>query len=208
MRNHEANATEANQRLLTVYLIRHTEVGSPPGVCYGRTDVPLHPDCETHIASTLAKLPATVTARASVWSSPAQRCAQLAGALDRRYLIDARLREFDFGHWEGLNWDKLPRNELDGWSADLEHYEVPGGESLRAVQDRTTAALGDAVRGLASGGEEVPLVVVSHGGVIRALVAHALEMPLSGAFRLQVDYGSVSCLEHRAGGWRLNYLNH
>jgi alpha-ribazole phosphatase len=43
------------------------------------------------------------------------------------------------------------------------------------------------------------VVVVTHGGVIRALVAHVLNMELKGLFRINIDYGSVTQLDFNDG---------
>ena len=193
---------------MRLHLLRHTEVSVPRGLCYGRTDVALHADCDAHLDLVRSKVPSDILARAMVWSSPAQRCRRLADSLTGGYQVDARLAEFDFGHWEGRQWDSLPADELEAWNRDLANYTVPQGESLVEVLVRARGFIDEQVRSvdeLDQGPGE--LVVVSHGGVIRALLAHALGMPLQSVFRLQVDYGSVSGMRLASDGWRVLFIN-
>jgi len=73
---------------------------------------------------------------------------------------DTRLREMDFGAWEGQLWADLPRAELDEWAADLLHARPHGGESVAQLRDRTLAALRD---------HAAPdVLVVTHHGVIKS----------------------------------------
>ena len=75
--------------------------------------------------------------------SPLQRCEQLA-----RYLIalrpdlasnpDPRLREMDFGDWEGRPWADIARSEIDAWTQDFAHPPPGGGENLHSMLARVT----------------------------------------------------------------------
>ena len=197
---------------MLIYLLRHTAVDVPHGVCYGRTDVPLAPDSAAQIAATLERLPLTARRATRVWSSPAGRCLELARALCAEPALDDRLAEFDFGVWEGRSWDDVPRAELDCWSADLAGYTVPGGESMADLSARARAFMQECVTpepGLthAPGDDPSDVVLVTHGGVIRALLADALGMPAERIFRLQVDYGSVSALAQDGTGLRVAFVN-
>ena len=106
---------------LTLILVRHTPVLVAPGTCYGRLDVPLRAESVVDIAAVVARLggvrPDTVR------TSPSSRCRVLADAIAVArggvVMEDARLRELDFGAWEGLAWDDVPRAALDLWAADL-----------------------------------------------------------------------------------------
>ena len=82
-------------------------------------------------------------------------------------MFDERLREFDFGAWEGVPWDNIPRSELDAWATDFFHARPHGGESVRMLHERVGAAIADYRRSGASH------VVVTHAGVIKAALARA-----------------------------------
>jgi len=188
---------------MLIYLVRHTPVGVPAGLCYGRTDVPLADGWRSQVAYAWAKIPAEDAARAAVWSSPATRCRLLAETGGAAPLIDARLAEMNFGEWEGRLWEQLPAAELDAWQADLAGYEVPGGESLQQVSVRVGSVFEDAREVV----DDDVLVWVSHGGTIRALLTRVLDIPLHLIFRLQVDHGNVSCLEIGPRGVRVLFIN-
>ena len=68
----------------------------------------------------------------------------------------------DFGAWEGLRWDAIPRTELDAWAADLMHARPHGGETVAELAARTRAVLGDLARG------PRPVLAVTHAGVVKA----------------------------------------
>jgi len=151
---------------LRLHLVRHPPPDIAPGLCYGRLDVPVSPAALDQAVVALAPgLPAGLP----LWSSPLSRCLQLASRLHPAPQVDARLQEMDFGRWEGLAWDAVPRPELDAWAADVAHYAPPGGESPAAMQAR----LDDFLASLA-----VPeAILVTHGGVIRLLQALAAGQP-------------------------------
>ncbi len=156
-----------------------------PGICYGRLDLPLHADAQEQTARVIGLLsgfgPATLHA------SPALRCRGVAEGLAAAYgsapQFDDRLLEMDFGAWEGVAWDDVPRAALDRWAADLQGFAAPGGETGAALVARVSAFHQD----LVTSGRDC--VVVSHGGplkVLRALLAGgavdllAPSMPIGG----------------------------
>ena len=152
---------------MRVVLVRHPAPLIASGICYGRLDISLSPDgvvAVEVIAARLAEFTADI-----VWSSPARRCTMLADAiagargLPRRN--DARLLELDFGEWEGLPWDNVPRNALDIWAADPLAFAPPGGESGADLIARVASFHADIVA------RSRDCVVVSHGGPLKLLTA-------------------------------------
>ena len=152
---------------MLVILVRHTRPAIPDGVCYGITDLDLAPTFDDEAAAVLAALPRAER----LVSSPLQRCRRLAERIGAARgidpVFDERLREFDFGTWEGVPWDDIPRRELDAWAADFFHARPHGGESVRMLHDRAGAAIAEYRR---SGHSHV---VVTHAGVIKAALARA-----------------------------------
>ena len=143
-------------------LVRHTRPAVPEGVCYGRTDVDLAPSFEDDAARVVAALPAAER----LVTSPLRRCRRLAERIgDARGLVpvvDERLREMDFGAWEGVRWASISREELDAWADDFHHAHPHGGESVHVVRSRVESAIGDYRRsGLSH-------LAVTHAGIIRA----------------------------------------
>lgn len=97
----------------------------------------------------------------SVWSSDLRRATDTARLAGWDATPDVRLREIDFGKFEGLTWGELD----DDVRADLAAFEgfvAPGGESVAAFAERVSGFLD----GLATGSH----MVVTHGGVIRAVL--------------------------------------
>ena len=168
---------------LTLWLVRHAPVLAPPGLCYGASDLPAEPQATALAAAALA---AQLPQRSALCTSPLQRCERLAQALqalrpDLSLRVDPRLREMDFGAWEGRPWDAIPRTAFEAWTADFAHAR-PGehGETVTEVMQRVAAAWDDA---RAQGGDTL---WVTHGGVMRAAlllargvrhVQHAADWP-------------------------------
>jgi alpha-ribazole phosphatase len=152
---------------LRVALVRHPAPLIAPGICYGRLDIPLSREGAAAIADVVAQL--ADFAVDSVWSSPAQRCVALANAIAGSrglpWRDDARLLELNFGEWEGLAWDSVPREALDQWSAGPLEFAPPGGERgadliarVRSYRDELVSQAQDCI-------------VVTHGGPMKLLAA-------------------------------------
>jgi alpha-ribazole phosphatase len=185
---------------MEIYLIRHTAVLAP-GICYGYSDVLLADTFAAEAAHLRPKLPPLPY---RVFSSPAQRCRALAETVAADITLDERLREMNFGTWENRPWAELPRAETEPWMADYVTLAPPQGETFGAVQQRAAAFLAE----LTATAAAEPALVFTHGGTIRALVCHCLEIPLRNAFQLQIDYASVTKLQLQHGRWQLVFLNH
>jgi broad specificity phosphatase PhoE len=105
---------------------------------------------------------------------------------------DDRLRELDFGRFEGRTYEEIERDHpalYARWMQAPTTVRFPGGESYADLQARVTPAL-DEIRAR----HACPLVV-AHGGVIRAALAAWLELPAHAIFRLGLDYCGVTIVE-------------
>ncbi|NWG72980.1 MAG: histidine phosphatase family protein, partial [Parvularculaceae bacterium] len=113
---------------MRLFLIRHPQPAVAPGICYGRTDLPLaeHPARHAHALRPL--LPVA----APLYASPLARARLLAEQLHPAPILDDRLREIDFGDWEMQAWDALDRRRLDAWAAAPFDFRPPGGETVAA----------------------------------------------------------------------------
>lgn len=140
-------------------VIRHAPV-SVDGVCYGRAEVPVSLEAR----DALARL---VVPRADlVWSSPSIRCRELAALisveLGASFRQDERLREMNFGDWEGVPWDDIEEKTLCAWTQQWETAAPPGGETIGALECRVGAWEAD----LNVAQEHL---LIAHAGVVRAL---------------------------------------
>ncbi len=140
-----------------IALVRHPPLAIAQGICYGRRDLAIADPAD--VASIVAQLRAM---RGMVWTSPLRRCRIVADAIGANQ-VDVRLIEMDFGTWDGIAWDDIPREALDAWAADPLGFAPPGGETgaslvARAAAFRETLPAGDHV-------------IVSHGGPLKVLAA-------------------------------------
>lgn len=173
---------------MQLYLIRHPAPRVAAGVCYGRTDLPLAANAALAAARILPRLPQS-SPLLRVYTSPLQRCRQLADALHPAPRSDRRLREMDFGAWEMRPWDLIQREALDGWAADPLGYAPPEGESVACLRQRVE----DFVSGVRRAGIQ-RAVLVTHAGVMKVLVGQARAMPASEWMALAFEHESVTCV--------------
>ena len=138
------------------------------------------------------------------------RAARTADAIARYHdadpVQDARLRERHYGALEGLGFEESKRRypevfaSFDRFSIDT---PIPGGESAQQVRDRITTFLQDAVE--AHPGKTH--LVVCHGGIVRALLWHLLDLPYAAARYARSDNTSLSVFRFFRGRWHLERWN-
>jgi alpha-ribazole phosphatase len=195
------------------WLIRHAIVEeNARAILYGTLDVELCPTSlleQRPMYQALARrLP-----RDAVWVvTPLSRTRRTAEAIFTAGYpaatpgVEPDLAEQSLGQWQGLAHAELPAKltlprhafwPLGGWE------RPPGGESMGDVIVRAGAALERLAN--AHAGREV--VVVSHGGTIRAAVAHALGIGPDNALHLAIQNLSLTRLERHHDGWRVTCVN-
>ena len=195
------------------WLIRHALVDeNARAILYGTMDVEVCPSTLIEQAPMYRAL-AKRLPRPARWSvTPLSRTRRTAEAIfaagyPRAPLaVEPALIEQSLGDWQGLAHAELPpRLSLPVppfWPlAALEH--PPGGETIAHVIDRVGAAL-DRLAAVHAGQD---LVVVTHGGTIRAAVAHALRMDPDTALLLSVQNLSLTRLERHPTAWRVGCVN-
>ena len=125
-------------------------------------------------------------------SSPLQRCTEFshlwAGAAPH-LSISSEIREFNFGDWDGLTAEMIMRR----WPGQLEQFwqdplsiSPPRGESLRNFFARISKAL-EAIQAL----DNDRVLLVTHGGVIKAMHCLIHNKPPSEMFAVEVKHGSL-----------------
>lgn len=192
---------------MEIYLVRHTAPAVAAGICYGQTDVDTGKSFAHEFAILHSKLEHLESP--AIYSSPLKRCAKLADAFAEHsgfseITHDTRLMELNFGEWEMRPWDEVPRGEIEIWAEEHVSQAPPNGESFHDLHHRANAFL-DEVSANNNGVARV--VVFTHAGVIRALLAEALSLPLVNAFRLQIDYASVSQIIMEGQIARIGFVN-
>lgn len=133
---------------------------------------------------------------AAVYSSPLRRARAtaeiVAEGLGLAVVCLQDLRELSLGDWEGRTVDEvraLPGDPYAQWVRDPLTHAPPGAEPLAEVQRRAIRAF-ERIGAAHPDGEDV--LVICHGGVISAYLAHCLGLPLSGIWRLTVANCSLT----------------
>jgi alpha-ribazole phosphatase len=191
---------------MDVYLVRHTAPNVLSDICYGQSDVGLGSSFNDEFNLLNPKL-AHLT-DPLVFSSPLQRCLRLAEKTVEHFnfsslKIDKRLLELNFGDWEMKPWADIPQGIVGEWTDEHVKQAPPNGESYAHLHHRAKEFLYD----LAMHQNIKQALVFTHDGVIRALVAEALKVPLREASRVEVNYGSVTHIAIEAGVTRLEFVN-
>ena len=201
--------------------IRHAPVINRGGRIYGQDD----PECDCSDTETFRAL-AGLLPEGAVWVtshlSRTQRTAEsilahLARAPEPPPIAEPALAEQHFGDWQGLTHAELAARR-DGawhrfWLAPADHAP-PGGESFADLVARVAAA----IERLSAEHAGRDIVAVTHGGTIRAAVAHALGLSPEAALSITVDNCALTRLDHIAGppgshapegvgAWRVRLVN-
>lgn len=183
-------------------MVRHTSPDIGSGVCYGQSDINVAANFSEELALIQHKL--SEIKPAICFTSPSLRCTKLAEALNLGVVIeDKRLMELDFGDWELRPWDTIPLDAFDHWAHDYVNQAPPNGETFHQLHQRATEFLMQ----INADSAQTPIVIITHGGVIRALLAEALGLTLMKVFQIQIDYSSVTQLLLDEQGARVGYIN-
>jgi probable phosphomutase (TIGR03848 family) len=187
-----------------VILVRHgRSTANVSGVLAGRLPGVHLDDTGVTQAVAVGERLAGVRLSAAV-TSPLERCRETTREILRpqatplRASTDKQLSECDYGEWQGRPLKDLAKEKL--WKtvqAQPSAATFPGGESMRAMQDRGVAAIRrhDA-RVAAEHGDDAVWLAVSHGDVIKSILADALGTHLDLFQRIHVDPASVSIVRY------------
>ena len=182
-----------------IFLVRHGQVAGPSAL-YGKTDVALN--TEGHRA--LTRQFARIQPVSKIVSSPLKRCLQFAEAMSAQetlpLLIEPDFRECDFGRWDGVPFDDISADcwgELEKfWQAPSE-YHFADAEPLAAMQARVVGAWQLLLETVRNESEPQRIVVVTHGGVIRLILACVLGFHWGNPAlysQWRINYGSATLL--------------
>lgn len=171
---------------MEVYLIRHTSPQIAKGICYGQSDIPLSELFADESERLLHNLPDDIDI---VYSSPLSRCYKLAELIKTKESIvsDKRLLELNFGDWEMKKWDEIGQQELNEWMQDFVNIQVPNGESFIDLNNRVNHFIDELIKN-----SHQRVAIVTHAGVIRSFIIKILDIQLKNAFKITVDYSSVT----------------
>ncbi len=190
---------------MEIYLVRHTQPANVKGMCYGQANIALN---EPYLDDFNKIALAISYENAVVYSSPLDRCSKLANFLstDNQPILDDRLKELNFGDWEKKLWNSLNQDEVNKWMNDFVNIAPPHGETFNEMYVR----INDFIKNVLLNQQiESPIIIITHAGVIRCFVAYVLNVPLTNAFKIPVDYGSITKINLNVDDCynQLGYLN-
>jgi broad specificity phosphatase PhoE len=151
-----------------------------------------------------ADLGAALPSGFGVVSSPARRCRQTAAYAGlAEPAVDPGLRECDFGSWAGRTLDELATTEADGVRAWMTEPDARphGGESLAAFAGRVARWLDGQAE------QDGGVVAITHGGVVKAAVVHALGAPIDAFWRIDAAPLAITELHAHDRRWVLTRSN-
>jgi probable phosphoglycerate mutase len=185
--------------MTTLLLVRHGLTAMTGPVLAGWTPGVHLDDRGREQATSLAERLREVPVKAIV-ASPLERCQETAAAIaagrDISVTTEDRLGECKYGDWTGQELKKLVKDPL--WKVVQAHPSAaafPNGEALRDTQARAVDAVRERNAAL---GDDATWVAVSHGDVIKAIVADALGVHLDMFQRIQIDPCSLTVIRYTA----------
>ncbi|MEZ8038840.1 histidine phosphatase family protein [Vibrio sp. 1F263] len=156
-----------------IYLLRHGKVEGEAAL-NGLSDVLVNPDLQDRICGALIKQDIAFDC---VVTSPLRRCSDLANRYAQRMSVTLSVapdfQEMNFGDVDGVPFDKLEDKwgMLETFWQDPANHQLTGAESLQSFHDRVTQAWSQLLDDPSDN-----LLLVTHGGVIRILLAHCLDI--------------------------------
>ncbi len=172
---------------MEIYLIRHTSVDIPTGICYGQSDVDVKSSFPEE--ASFVKLQIEGIAFDRVYTSPLTRARKLAsfcGFPDAE--PDSRLIEFNFGDWELQSYERLYSEDsyFRAWINDYLHLRCPNGDNLMDQVARVRSFL---ISVNQEGHNKV--CAFCHGGVLAIGRSICNGISLPDSFKNVPPYGSV-----------------
>lgn len=182
-----------------LWLIRHGEsIGNREQIYQGQNDLPLSPLGHQQAALLAERLAALqeIHPFSAIYSSDLQRAMQTAlpasQAVGLPVIQRSGLREIDVGLWSGLTFADIQSRFPEEWAASYPVMDPDrvrgGGESYRQAQDRVVECL----QGIAADHPGERLLVFFHGGVMQAVLAHIMHLPLPNKRFFQTANTSIS----------------
>ncbi len=176
-------------------LIRHAETDLAGTFC-GHSDPGLNAKGWDQVERLIADL--KDSSFEHVYTSDLQRARQTARAIADHFgaecHVRAGLREIYFGRWEGLPWSQITFRDSEAanrWIREYPHCNCPEGEDVRHFDVRVQQE----IEFLISEADTKSVAVVTHGGVIRAVLTQFAQVSSEEAWRRTKEYAVVIPIE-------------
>ncbi len=178
----------------SIFAIRHGQTQwNIDGKLQGRRDIPL---CEEGIRSLELKLIPARFYTIDWYCSPLLRATATADILGLQHTLEPSLIEMHWGDWEGQRIRDLRQNEPDLMAREEKRgldMQPPSGETPRQVRTRV-------VNWLKALSADTDIGIITHKGVIRALLSAAIDWDMTDSCPLKPDWRKTLCFE-----WNRNY---
>lgn len=143
-------------------------------------------------------------------SSTAKRVITTAEVIGKELNMPVRkidhLNEWDVGEWEGRTYLDIKKNNPEmykSWSQDPIMNRPPGGESVADMVERVK----ERIQFLISEYDGKTVALVTHAGIVRAVLIHALGMPVHNFWRISVPVGTISRVDFSASFATVHYIS-
>jgi alpha-ribazole phosphatase len=195
--------------MLKLILVRHGETDSNKNATYcGFTDAPLNDNGAMQAQSAKEKLKAYAIDQ--IYASPLARTKKTAEIINESRGIDIcyldYLKERNFGKWEDLSFQQIKERyseQYEQLEQDWINYVVPDGECALTFHERVTSF----IQGLMDSCDNKTVLIITHLGCIRSMIAFLLGMKIEDMWRFKVDNGGITCIEITEGYAVLTLLN-
>ncbi len=174
---------------MQLFLIRHTKVEVTPGICYGQTDVNVASTFDEEKNIILKNIEGISFDR--IFSSPMIRCKVLAQSIsknEQEIIFDKRLKELDFGLWEGKLWEEIAKTEKSiKWFDNYFIEKCPEGESYSDLINRVERF----IKEIEKEQQTKNMAIICHGGTMRAFLSILNNVSPKATFQQEIGYGEI-----------------
>src|SRR5262245_9658495 len=185
----------------TLWLVRHGEAEGVSNRCCGHLDPRLSAAGVLQANAVAHRLADETISK--VYASTSSRAVETAQILAQPHGLSvqtiADLREMHFGDLEGLTYDEIERGWPDifqSWMSRPTETQFPNGESFGQMRKRVLEALDSLLKSQ----KNEAIVVVTHSGVIRAILGSLLSIPDREIFRLGQKHGALNRVHYSDSG--------
>ncbi len=139
-----------------------------------------------------------------LWCSPTLRAQQTAFPIAKQLQVliqtNTLLQEVNFGSWEGLTFEQMQHNDpelVNQWANNEPDFRFPDGESTAEFHQRIDKIAQQIQQYNEQAVEQCSsthLVLITHGGVIRALICQLLTLPRNNYLKFEIKRGGYATL--------------
>ncbi|MEQ8192697.1 MAG: histidine phosphatase family protein [Candidatus Eremiobacterota bacterium] len=194
---------------MNIYLIRHGEtVYNREGRFQGQSNIPLNEAGREQAQKVARRFEDQFIQSgenfAAIYSSPFDRTMDTAKAIaEKLHLTPTELpsfKEINMGEWEGQTKTEVLEKYKDQngvpllkkWHDDPLNNNIPGGETVRQVDNRVTAGLNEIVK---NHKPDDNIIIVTHGGPVSVVACHAMKESLKEVSKKKIENTAVTVVQ-------------